>query len=270
MSTFKQYLSKPSDEGFIGDFIDALGRGQILVHISGHIDEKLASRSVYLAGYTASDWINMDESSVHAIWMEWSDVNLDVRDWQSLMALYNYDGNDFLKKTTRNYLRIKNFIDVRVHPMGSIEFGAYYVSKENNPWLERYINDLGTSEHHGLIEWYHVPRKIKDVLMVKIEKNMDQIKSIIRELRIHGRIYILKKGFGAYWAGGHTTLTELIETEQFNKGRDIMDIVTMSRHVAFKREMEEELGAKPHMKISLNTRVMIPGRFNIVELTPAV
>lgn len=270
MSGYKKYTSSPPDEDFLEDFVDAFGRGQILVHICGEQkSEDIPNRPVYLGGYTMSDWVNMDEESGYDIWRKWCDSRLGLRDWDTLMELYNYVGTDPLKITIRDHLRIKNFIDVRVKPMGSIEFGAFYVSKDNEGWLKSHMDDLGKTEHQGLIEWYHVPRKIKEVLMTKIERG-DAMRDIIKDLRINGRVYVLKKGFGAYWTGGHTTFTELLEAVRDSPPGDILKTLSKTNHTAFRREMIEELGAPPDMNIDMEIKSVIPGKFNIVILSPKI
>lgn len=271
MTDYKKYTKSPSDTDFSEDFLDALGRGQILIHISGEnktVD--MMDRPVYLGAYTLSDWGNpLEEVGGHDLWRRWCDEHLDVRDWGSLMEIYNYDGPNKLKTTVKKFLHVPNFIDVRVQPMGSIEFGAFYVSRSNEGWFREYLRELGKTEHHGLVEWYDVNRNIKDVLLAKVDRN-NQIKETISKQKHFGnKIYVLRKGNGAYWTGGHTTFTELMYTTNVNPNEDVIKVLGKTSGIAFRREMEEELGDSPSMEISKTVQTIIPGKFNLVILSPS-
>lgn len=272
MQGYKKYLKTPSDVGFTEDFIDALGRGQILIHISGeNKSEDMIDRPVYLGAYTLSDWgDSTDEDTGHELWKSWCDEHLDIRDWGSLMRLYNYEGPNELKNIVRGYLHMPNFIDVRVQPMGSIEFGAFFVSRVNEPWFKQYISELGKTEHHGLIEWYDVSKHIKDVLLAKVDKT-NQVRELISKQKRYGnKFYVLKKGNGAYWTGGHTTFTELKHFMDTHPLDDVIRILNKTSGTAFRREMEEELGDAPLMKINKTIQTIIPGKFNLVVLSPSM
>lgn len=270
MTTFAKYDKGPLHEDFLEVFVDALGRGQVLIHICG--DNKTTSdekRGVYFGAYTLTDWAETEPTHSHEQWREWSEKILGVKDWDSLMDLYYYDGDDPVKNIVTKIIRIPNFIDVRVQPYGSIEFGMFYVRARHLSWFSDHMMHLGKTEHHGLIDWYKVPKRIKDILMKKIHSSHILQEFIDNNIR-QGKFFVLRKYGGAFWTGGHTTLSELVETHKSSNDpqADILIHLSNSSGISFRREMVEELGLKEDTPIKTDIYSLIPNKFNVVLLSP--
>lgn len=271
MSIFIKYDKTPLDEGFLNDFIDALGRGQVLIHISGENKNMTdVTRAVYFGAYSLSDWAGTEMTNNHELWRGWSERVLGVKDWKTLLDLYMYEGEDIVKQTIKKILNCPNFVDVRVQPYGTIEFGIFYVKAQHLSWFSDYQGMLGKTEHHGLIDWYMVPKRIKDVLMKKVyssETLQEYINNNIRQ----GKFFVLKKYGGAFWTGGHTTLSELVDEHALSDpglNADILTHLSNSSGISFRREMIEELGVSEKNIITTSIYPLIPNKFNIVYLSP--
>lgn len=235
------YASRPGDPGFANDFLQALENKQILLHILPGDNWKF-----YLGAYTLSDWIvYKDDIKDHSDWYSWNERELDLNGtWEDVLKLRDYPSTDFQKMVSSLVFDVNNPIDVRIQPMGKIIFGILVFNSNEEAEMTRIIrNNLG-SEHKMVVNWDSLNQSKRDAISKKISKDYEKTIDLIN--RLSGKKYVLRLNDGRMdWVGGHANILELINaTKNMESKLGWEKVIRETNNIAFKREMEEELGIR--------------------------
>lgn len=235
------YASQPGDPGFANDFLQALENKQILLHIIPNEEWKF-----YLGAYTLSDWTAYkDDIKDHSEWYEWNERELGLDgSWEAVLKLKDSPTTDFQKLVSGLVFDSKDPVDVRIQPMGRIVFGILvFNSNEDIDLTKTLRNNLG-SEHKSVVNWDSLNPNKREAISRKIAKNYTKTIDLID--RLPGKKYVLRLNDGRMdWVGGHANILELINVTQSMGSKLVWEkVIKEVNDVAFRREMEEELGIK--------------------------
>jgi len=255
MERYNRYRTFPSNtRSFHFDFLTAIEKGQIIVTFV--TDSVPGKWEVWLMPYAEDDW---KQGNTKEDWKSWNREVLKLNgSWESFLVLKDYPSTDFQKQVSY-FINKPNALDIRLKPRRANPFGLVVPDKEETAEVVRRLlkSNLGP-EHTNVSFWREIEtangasrnrRSMKEALCNKISSDPVGCLLYINELPYS--IIVLRKGNKVDLVGGHTTLTEFINTWTSMHTLENADSMTSddwelvhdgAEQAGFMREMSEELG----------------------------
>jgi hypothetical protein len=246
-ASYNQYRTFPSNtRSFNFDFLTAIEKGQIIVTF--FTDEIPGKWTVWLMPYAEADW---KEGNTKEDWKAWNKEVLKIDGgWDSFLVLRDYPSTDFQKQVSY-YIKKHNALDIRLKPRRANPFALVIPDREETAdIIKKLLNYNVGAEHTNVSFWREIEKNtIKESLCRKISSDEHGCVLYINQLPYS--FIVLRKYNKADLVGGHTTLTEFIETwnsmftveniEQMTAD-DWERVHDISEKKGFLRELSEELG----------------------------
>lgn len=244
---YHRYRTTPSNtRAFHLDFLNALEKGQIIVTFI--TDERPGTWDIWLMPYSENDW---KEGNTKDDWKTWNREVLRLNgSWESFLVLRDYPSTDFQKQTGYRLFK-RGAVDIRLKPRRGIPFA--FIGSDREESMETIISFLNKNigeEHTNVSLWSDITqRNVKDTLCRKITEDVEGCARYIDQLSPSP--IVLRKQNKADLVGGHTTLTEFMDSwaalftlEMADKmtAEDFETVHDRAEKEGFLREMREELG----------------------------